>query len=243
MNFKEPIYKQIVHTIMGQIERGELLPGQKIPSERELAALLGVNRMTVKNAILHLEENGVLERYHGKGTFVRKDRRKLSSAVRGGISEKAKEAGASVFSKIIYAGQIEKYPYLEKKLELPSDGAIYALYRVRYLDKVPSAVEYTYLAESYFPDIGQYDFSSISLYEYMKNQGHIPVFYKEEMYLSRLLKREAKYLNLQEDTLAYTEEVVGYGEDGTALEYTKSYYHVGQVSYTFEIKVSSQEEM
>ncbi len=47
-------------------------PGEKIPSEREMADTYGVNRMTVKNAISSLVEANILYRVHGKGTFVAK---------------------------------------------------------------------------------------------------------------------------------------------------------------------------
>lgn len=65
-----PIYKQIVNYIIQQIETGELNPGQKLPTERELCNLLGVSRGTIKTAFKELEYQGKVEIIQGSGTFV-----------------------------------------------------------------------------------------------------------------------------------------------------------------------------
>lgn len=72
-----PIYQQIMNTIVGKIEKGDYLPGEKLPSERELAQLYDVNRMTVKKAMDMLVDTGYLYRCVGRGTFVKGDRNKL----------------------------------------------------------------------------------------------------------------------------------------------------------------------
>lgn len=63
--------EEIVDQIKELISRGELGPGQKIPSERELANLLGVSRPSVREAIMVLEAMGFLESRQGGGTYVR----------------------------------------------------------------------------------------------------------------------------------------------------------------------------
>lgn len=63
--------EEIVDQIKELISRGELRPGQKIPSERELASFLGVSRPSVREAIMVLEAMGFLESRQGGGTYVR----------------------------------------------------------------------------------------------------------------------------------------------------------------------------
>ena len=63
--------EEIVEQIKTLITDGELKPGEKIPSERELASLLGVSRPSVREAIMVLETMGLLESSHGGGTYVR----------------------------------------------------------------------------------------------------------------------------------------------------------------------------
>ena len=65
------ISEEIVEQIKTLISRGELKPGDRVPSERELASMLGVSRPSVREAIMVLDAMGFLEARQGGGTFVR----------------------------------------------------------------------------------------------------------------------------------------------------------------------------
>ncbi|WP_127490521.1 GntR family transcriptional regulator [Paenibacillus glycanilyticus] len=65
-----PLYKQIQEAIKTQISLGNLRPGDRIPSETDLAAQFHVSLMTTKNALAGLAEEGIVVRSKGKGTFV-----------------------------------------------------------------------------------------------------------------------------------------------------------------------------
>ena len=63
--------EEIVEQIQARISDGQLKPGERIPSERELASVLGVSRPSVREAIVMLEAMGLLEARQGGGTYVR----------------------------------------------------------------------------------------------------------------------------------------------------------------------------
>ena len=65
-----PVYIQIHNQIKKDIEAGKWKIGEKIPSERELAENFSVSRMTLRQAIQTLVDEGILERKIGSGTFV-----------------------------------------------------------------------------------------------------------------------------------------------------------------------------
>jgi GntR family transcriptional repressor for pyruvate dehydrogenase complex len=65
------ISEEIVEQIKALIAKGELKPGDRIPSERDLATMLGVSRPSVREAIMVLEAMGFVESRQGGGTFVR----------------------------------------------------------------------------------------------------------------------------------------------------------------------------
>ena len=67
---KAGLYRQVVESIESAILRGELLPGARLPSERDLARRLHVSRTTVVNAYKELEARGLARGYVGRGTFV-----------------------------------------------------------------------------------------------------------------------------------------------------------------------------
>ncbi|MEU6720706.1 GntR family transcriptional regulator [Nonomuraea sp. NPDC046802] len=64
------VYMVLADHLAGQIKRGERAPGSKLPAELELANIWGVARMTVRRTLEELVERGLIERVHGKGTFV-----------------------------------------------------------------------------------------------------------------------------------------------------------------------------
>ena len=65
-----PLYIQIAEGLIAQIEQGDLTPGDRLPPERELSETLGVNRMTLRQALRVLDAQGLLIRQRGSGTYI-----------------------------------------------------------------------------------------------------------------------------------------------------------------------------
>jgi GntR family transcriptional regulator len=74
------VYMLIADDIAAQINRAELLPGQRLPGEADLAAHYGAARMTIRRAIRELRERGLVKVLSGKGTYVTPDDEKPSQA-------------------------------------------------------------------------------------------------------------------------------------------------------------------
>ncbi|VEF48966.1 GntR family transcriptional regulator [Bacillus freudenreichii] len=66
----KPIYIQITEKIFQRIIRGEINPGEKLPSVREMAVQSGVNPNTIQRAYSEMERMGIVETKRGQGTFV-----------------------------------------------------------------------------------------------------------------------------------------------------------------------------
>jgi len=73
-NSKKPIYKQIVDQILAQIKAGTLHPGDRLPTERELAQQLDIARGTVKKAYKELADNNIIEVIQGSGSYIHSNR-------------------------------------------------------------------------------------------------------------------------------------------------------------------------
>ncbi|GIH99053.1 GntR family transcriptional regulator [Planobispora takensis] len=70
----EPLYRQIAEHLRTRIDRGELRPGEQLPSEADLEEEFGVSRNTVRLAVAALANEGLIESRAGRGTFVRERR-------------------------------------------------------------------------------------------------------------------------------------------------------------------------
>ena len=62
---------RVYEALRNRIREGDLVPGTRLPSHREMAATFGVAPMTVRQALARLEQEGFISREHGRGTFVR----------------------------------------------------------------------------------------------------------------------------------------------------------------------------
>jgi GntR family transcriptional regulator len=77
-----PLYRQIIESVKFAIARGELSPGDRLPTVRQLAVDLEVNPNTVIRAYREMELGGVLDTQQGSGTFVTDDRPEIDDLER-----------------------------------------------------------------------------------------------------------------------------------------------------------------
>lgn len=78
---RQPIYSRIFEIIKKSIQSSQLPAGTKLPTNRELAAMLKIDRSTVSRAYLELEKAGFIHKHVGRGTFVRDHKNSLSDLV------------------------------------------------------------------------------------------------------------------------------------------------------------------
>jgi GntR family transcriptional repressor for pyruvate dehydrogenase complex len=95
------IYVNVMNQVKSLIDDGSLNPGDRLPPERELAAMLAVSRTSVRQAIAALEAQGILEMRQGDGTYV----------VEAGAGEEVIEA----FSRFLIQEQISPKEILETR--------------------------------------------------------------------------------------------------------------------------------
>jgi GntR family transcriptional regulator len=69
----KPIYEQVIDGIKKQIARGEIKPGDKLPSQREMAKEIQVNPNTIQRAYREMELLDLVETKRGRGTFIKDD--------------------------------------------------------------------------------------------------------------------------------------------------------------------------
>lgn len=99
----QPKYHQIADQLRGQIASGALAPGQRLPSEPDLAAQYDASRNTVRLAIALLTNQGLVESRQGLGTFVHETAKPftaLLSRVRAAPDEQHASAGLPVVSPV-----------------------------------------------------------------------------------------------------------------------------------------------
>lgn len=242
MDYRMPLYMQLKEIIMKRIEDEEYLPGEKIPSEREMADTYGVNRMTVKNAINSLVEANILYRIHGKGTFVAQKKTQkvtfydnLSESSRG-LGAVIKDSGIPLMNQILEKGVISSRGYLANKLHILKNEDVYVLHRLRNIGTESFALEYCYVPYHLFKDIDTYNFEHVSLYDYMESKGHRPVVFSQRLTILKAVQPEARLMKIAEGHPLYYFEYIGKDAKGNVVEYTESYVRCDKAKFTFRAK-------
>ncbi|MCI8647191.1 MAG: GntR family transcriptional regulator [Firmicutes bacterium] len=236
---KETSSAQIQKSIIRKIENGDYLPGERIHSERTMAAMYGVSRMTVQYALRELVKKGYLYRVRGSGTFVQKnvvdrmDLNYLSERGNSGITAIVKNHGAKIASKVLTKGIITG-KFFSYRLGLEKDTEVYVLHRIRYGNDEPIAVEYTYVPAQLFPEMDEIDFETISLYDYMDSISHMPKNFMQKLQIIEASEKERGYLELEKREPVYYTELIGFDEEGTIVEYTESYTRCDKFIYQFD---------
>src|SRR5215471_2028479 len=134
-----PAYQRIQSIIRKRIDSGQLVPGDAVPSERDLAKTHRVSLMTARHALAFLEREGLVERRRGIGTFVAPQKihfNKLMSYTEQ-MAARTLTAGAKVLFSRIVSGESEA----AARLSLPPNSGIIKLERLRHTADEPFALE------------------------------------------------------------------------------------------------------
>lgn len=90
LDLSKPLWEQVLHQVRGAVARGDIQPGEKIPSLRELAQQLKINPNTVMRAYQELDRDGLTETRRGQGTFIIASQEKITE-VRQQLAQQALE--------------------------------------------------------------------------------------------------------------------------------------------------------
>lgn len=230
-NSEIPIYAQLEEFIKEKIKEKKYLPGEALPTERELTELFGVSRMTIRQAVSNLVNQGVLYRIPGKGAFVSKEVIEKKLEIES-FSEDMRKRGLVPGSKIIYFEKITPDKEMRENLKLSDNDKVYFLNRLRLANDEPMAIEYCYLPEKYFPGLIKYNFARCSLYEITKEEYSVIFSYmKQSIKAINMNKKEAEMLLGKVRGFGLASIKIVYNEDENPIEYTRTIYHPERYSY------------
>lgn len=218
-----PLYVRIREALRSEIIQGNLHPGQKIPSEDELAQQYRVSRMTVRQGVMDLIKEGLLHRKHGVGTFVSyphfdRDHTRLTN-----FFESAREQGIEASSTVL---KIEIFPAPEKvakELLLKPSESVLCIRTLRFVNQTPVTVHDSYLPHRLFAEIVHEELENVHLWDVMEKYG-----FRVKRAIQKLEARPAsaeiaKLLDVKPGSPILYKERKILATDGTAVEFTYCY--------------------
>jgi len=227
-----PLYLQLKSELEERIRTGALSPGEALPSERRLAEMLGVSRLTVRRALDELVAGGMLTRRQGSGTYVT-PRVEQPLSVLSGFSEDMRARGMEPGSRFVRRERAQATPAEAMTLSLAPGEEVVRILRVRTADGRPMAVEHAVIPARFLPEP---ELVKESLYGALKERGYVPARALERIRAVAATDRVAGLLGVAEGTPVLYIERVSYLPDGTPLEFTRSYYRGDRYDFVAELR-------
>ena len=214
-------------------------PNSLIPSARELAKTYKVSAMTVRQALVALQQEGMIHSVPGLGTFV-SDHRMSKRLTFVSFSQEVIERGMTPSSKIVSAIKTTvKDQVVAESLNISLGDPVYKVERVRFADKIPMALEESYISAALIPGLLDQNLSE-SLYDILKNTYEKPVT-RAECVVSpiNLTKRQADLLDTDVRSAALSFVVVAYDARGRALERCNSIKRGDRYDFKYSIQAEN----
>ena len=132
---KVPLYYQLSELLMESIRRGDLEPGDMLPTEQQLQETHDLSRTTVRQALRELEVEGMVTRYRGRGTFVSEP--KVTHNPRLSLTDYLEQKGMRPGWQVLDATWIAAPKEVAERLQIPPESQTYRLRRLRLADGAP----------------------------------------------------------------------------------------------------------
>lgn len=162
-----PQYARIKDYLRERIARGDLKPGDRVPSENQLASEFEVSRMTARRALLELADAGMLLRSQGLGSFVA-DARPIGSITQiRDIAEEIAQRGHRHHLQILALGPLQASASAAAQLALTEGAAIFQSVVVHCENDIPVQYESRLVNPHMAPDYLQQTFSTMTPSAYL----------------------------------------------------------------------------
>ncbi len=236
-----PLYLQLTRRIGAAIDAGELAPGQGLPPEREMAAMTGLSRVTVRKAVQALVQAGRLVQRRGSGTFVapKVERVEQALSLLTSFSEDMARRGKAGRSVWLARGLDAPSPEETMALGLAAHDRVARLERVRLADDVPLAIERATLPAAILPEP---DAVGSSLYAVLAARGVRPVRAVQRISAANLGARDAGLLEVPVGAAGLRIERVSYLPSGRVVEFTRSLYRGDAYDFAAELRLPGEKE-
>ncbi|UDM31904.1 GntR family transcriptional regulator [Lentilactobacillus laojiaonis] len=229
-----PIYIQIHNEIKTNIEDGKWKIGDRIPSERELSIDFGVSRMTLRQAIQTLVDEGILERRVGSGTYVanQKVQEKMSTVT--SFTDLMLAQNKVPSSKTISYHIMEPSLSEVEILGIKENEPVLRMERIRYGDNVPICFEVATIPEKFIDGLDKSEVTS-SLYQSLEQKNNM-IIGKAQQTISSTLAAEkiAEYLDIKRSDPILMLRQTTYLKNGKPFEYVRTQYVADRFEFYLE---------
>lgn len=232
---KTPIWHSIATSLRDGIAQGHYLEGEKLPTEAALASRFGVNRHTVRHAISHLVEEGLVHTRRGSGVFV------LSRPLDYPLSQRVR-----FHQNLLAAGRLPEKTVLSvekraadqgdrRRLQLVEGDNVAVSHTLSFADGMPVALAESRFPESRLPGLAEALQAEVSVSKALEKVGvRDYVRVSTRLTATNATATQALHLRVREGAPLLLAESLSREQDGMAVEYGQTWFASERITLTLD---------
>jgi GntR family transcriptional regulator len=220
-----PAHMRIAEWLERLITSRTLHPGDKLPSEVDIANALGVSRMTLRQALSSIESKGLIDRRRGRfgGNFVAAPRFEFDHAGLPGFTEQMRRIRVEAGAHVLRATTRRAAADVRDALGLKHGDQVHEILRARSANGEPIVLEEAHLPAAIFPGLRTADLTG-SLYALMRDYDAAPFSAEEEIEATVATDEQAEILGVEAGSPLLLITRTSFTESGLAVEFSRDYH-------------------
>lgn len=231
-----PLHHQVKEDLVTHLRAGRWVPGSEIPGEELLGRHYGVSRGTLRRALADLEREGLIERFQGRGSFVRQP--KLEGVVAGSYRRfRIEGPPLDPGGRVLACRRTQATADLAKLVGVERGTALFHLERVRFARGVPVALQSSWLPATLCPDLPRQDLAARHLVDVLRDAYGVHLVRAEELLEPAVAEPyAARCLGLARGTAVFRIERTTFLGDGTIGEFRRATLRGDIYRYRLELR-------
>jgi len=221
---KVPLYHQLYEILTDQIDRGVWKPGEMIPPEKDLGDQYQVSRMTVRQVLEILVNEGKIYRERGRGTFISHPTVEQAMVRIVSFTEDMQQRGFTPGTEVLSAELLPAPEDIAAKLEINAGEELARIKRLRLADGEPMSVEESYLIHQFCPGILKRSYAENSLRLTLEQEYGIKLTHAKQVIQALIPPKElSMILHLDSNSALLYVERTSYSQENIPAEYLRLY--------------------
>jgi GntR family transcriptional regulator len=235
-----PLYFQLEQIIKSKILTGGFSPGDKIPTETDFCETYQVSKITVRQAILNLVNEGLLVRKQGKGTFTKEQARENTSTFKfcGNIDDFINDGLKMKKVKPLDIIRTRSSSKVAKVLNIDEGEDVVQIRRTRNFNNVPVSYIKNYLPLEIGKKIRRGDLLAYSMLQILRDKLRIPIS-NGIQYIDAIVADYdvSSALSVKIFSPVLYSELIVFTKDKKPVEFAQHFFRPDQFRYTIELKL------
>lgn len=190
---KRPLSSDVKKVLKNYIYSQDMNGKEKLPSEDALARQYGVSRVTIRRALDEMEQEGLILRIHGRGTFVNKAALKMDVNILAGgeFRSMIQNSGYQTSVRLLRAATLPAPKNVAEELHLPVSEPMLCVQLLHYADQHPAILSMDYIPAAFLSEIPPAElWETTSFFGILRDYGGIAIC-RDRMRIQSVLREDA----------------------------------------------------